>query len=54
MEEKRNGYEVLVGNPIEKRPLRRPRRTWENIIKMDPREIGLDGMDGIRQAENKD
>jgi hypothetical protein len=54
MEETRNTYEVLVGKPVEKRPLRRPSRTWENIIKMDPREIGWGGMDWIRLAQDKD
>jgi hypothetical protein len=31
--EKRNAYRVLVGKPEEKRPLGRPRRSWENNIK---------------------
>jgi hypothetical protein len=38
--EERNAYPVLMGKPEEKRPLRRPRRTWENNIKMDRNEIG--------------
>ena len=33
--EKRGAYKVLVGKPEEKRPLGRPRRRWENNIKMD-------------------
>jgi hypothetical protein len=40
MEEGRNGYRVLVGKPEGKRPLERPRRKWEDGLKMDPREIG--------------
>jgi hypothetical protein len=36
----RNEYRVLVGKPERKRPLGRPRRRWENGIKMDLREIG--------------
>jgi hypothetical protein len=40
MGEGRNVYRVLVGNPEGKRPLERPRRRWEDGIKMDLREIG--------------
>jgi hypothetical protein len=40
MEEGRNVYRVLVGKPEIKRPLGRPRRRWEDGIKMDLREIG--------------
>jgi hypothetical protein len=41
--EGRGVYRVLVGRPEGKRPLGRPRRGWENNIKMDLREIGIDG-----------
>jgi hypothetical protein len=40
MGEGRNVYTVLVGKPEGKRPLGRPRRRWEDGIKMDLREIG--------------
>jgi hypothetical protein len=40
MGEGRNVYRVLVGKPEGKRPLGRPRRRWENWMKMDLREIG--------------
>jgi hypothetical protein len=40
MGEERKVYKVLVGNPEGKRPLGRPRRGWENGIRMDLREIG--------------
>jgi hypothetical protein len=36
----RNVYRVLVGKPEGKRSLERPRRRWENGIKVDLREIG--------------
>jgi hypothetical protein len=36
-------YRVLVGKPDGKRPLGRPRRRWEDNIKLDFREIGIDG-----------
>jgi hypothetical protein len=37
--EKRIAYRILVGKPEGKRPLVRPRRRWEDNIKMDLREI---------------
>jgi hypothetical protein len=40
MGEGRNVYGVLVGKPEGKRPLERPRRRWEDGIKMDLREVG--------------
>jgi len=42
MEERRGVYGVLVGRPEGKRPLGRPRRRWEDNIKMDLRELGID------------
>ncbi|KAJ4448542.1 hypothetical protein ANN_10560 [Periplaneta americana] len=43
----RNAYRVLVGRPEGKRPLGRPRRRWEDNIKMDLREVGYDDRDWI-------
>jgi hypothetical protein len=40
MAEGRCAYRVLVGRPKGKRPLGRPRRRWEDNIKMDLREMG--------------
>jgi hypothetical protein len=40
MGEGRRVYRVLVGKPGGKRPLGRLRRRWEDVIKMDLREIG--------------
>ena len=40
MEEGRDVHKVLVGKPEGKRPLRRPRRRWEDNIKMDLQEVG--------------
>jgi hypothetical protein len=45
--EGRDFYRVLVGRPEGKRPLERPRRRWEDNIKMDLREIGIDGANCI-------
>jgi hypothetical protein len=44
MGEGRNVYRVLFGNPVGKRPLKRPRRRWEEGVKMDLREIGWGGV----------
>jgi hypothetical protein len=43
--EKRNAHRILVGTPEGKRPLGRPRHSWENNIRMDLREIGWGDMD---------
>jgi hypothetical protein len=43
MGEGRGVYWVLVGRPEGKIPLGRPRRRWEDNIKMDLGEIGIDG-----------
>ena len=39
MEQSTNAYRVLVGKPEGKRPLGRPRRRWEENIKMDLKEV---------------
>jgi len=43
--ESRSIYRVLVGKPEGKRPLGKPRRRWEDNIKMDLQEVGCGGMD---------
>jgi hypothetical protein len=53
MREGRGVYRVLVGRPEGKRPLGRPRRRWEDNIKMDLREIGIDGSNWIRLAQDR-
>ncbi|KAJ4432511.1 hypothetical protein ANN_21131 [Periplaneta americana] len=52
--ESRNAYRVLVGRPEGKRPLGRPRRRWEDNIKMDLREVGYDDRDWINLAQDRD
>ena len=46
--------QVLVGKPGVKRPLGRPMHRWEDNIKMDLQEVGCDGMDWIKLAEDRD
>jgi hypothetical protein len=53
MGEGRSVYMVLVGRPEGNRPLGRPRRRWEDNIKMDFREIGIDGANLIQLAQDK-
>jgi hypothetical protein len=54
MGEERKVYRVLVGKPEGKRPLGRPRRRWEDGIRMDLREVGLGGVDWIRLSQDRD
>jgi hypothetical protein len=54
MGEERKVYKVSVGKSEGKRPLGRPRRRWEDGIRMDLREIGLGCVDWIRLAQDRD
>jgi hypothetical protein len=54
MGEGRDVYRVLVGKPEGKRPPGRPRRRWEDNIKMDLQEVGCGGMDWIELAQDRD
>jgi hypothetical protein len=51
MREWRGVYRVLVGRPEGKRPLGTPTLRWDNNIKMDLRDIGIDGENWIRLAQ---
>jgi hypothetical protein len=53
MGEGRGVYRVLVGRPEAKRPLGRPRRRWENNIKMDYRKIRINGANWIWLAQDR-
>jgi hypothetical protein len=54
MGEERNVYRVLMVKPERKRPLGRPRRRWEDGIRMDLREIGWRSVDWIQLAQDRD
>ena len=54
MGERRCVYRVLVGKPGGNRPLGRPRRGWEDNIKMDLQKVGCGGMDWIELAQDRD
>jgi len=52
--EEESVYRVLVGKLEGKRPLGRPRRRWEDNIKMNLQEVGCGGMDWIELARDRD
>ena len=54
MEEGRNVYRVLVGKPEGRRPLGRPRRRWEDNIRMDLREVECGGVNLMKLAQDRD
>ena len=54
MGQSRNAYRVLVGKPESKKLLGKPRRRWEDNIKMDLREVGCDPIGWIALAEDRD
>jgi hypothetical protein len=54
MGERRCACRVLVGKPEGRRPLGRPRRRWEDNIRMDLREVGLGGIDWIDLTDDMD
>jgi hypothetical protein len=53
MEEGRGVYRVLIRRPEGKRPLGRPRRRWEDNIKMDLSQIEIDGANWIQLAQDR-
>ena len=52
MEEDRSAFKILTGKPTEKRPLRRPRRRWEDNIRMDLEEINAGNWVDSAQDKN--
>jgi hypothetical protein len=54
MGDMRNVYTILFGKPAGKKPLGRPRRRWEDNIRMNLREIGWEGVDCIHLAQERD
>jgi hypothetical protein len=53
MEEGRGVYRVLIERPEGKRPLGRPRRRWEDNIKMDLGDIGINGTNWTQLAQDR-
>ena len=54
MEEGKSAFKILTGKPTGKRPLGRPRRRWEYIIRMDLKEVGIDARNWVDSAQDRD
>ena len=54
MEEGRSAFKILTGKPTGKRPLGRPRRRWEDNIRMDLEEIGINAGNWVDSAQVRD
>ena len=54
MEARRGVHKVLAGKPERKRPLGRPRRRWEDNIKMDLQQMGRGCGDRMELAQHMD
>ena len=54
MEEGRSAFKILSGKPTEKGLLGRPRRGWEDNIRMDLKEIGINARDWIDSVQDRD
>ena len=54
MEEGSSALEILTGKPTGKKPLGRPRRRWEDNIRMDLKEIGINTRNWVDSAEVRD
>ena len=54
MEEGKSAFKILTGKPTGKRPLRRPSRTWEDNVRMDLKEIGIDRKNWVVYAQDGD
>ena len=53
MEEGRSASKILAGKPTGKRPLGRPRHRWEDNIRMDLEEIGINAENRVDSAQDR-
>ena len=53
MEEGRSTFKILTGKPTGKRPLGKPRRRWEDNIRMDLEEIGINTGNWVDSAQDR-
>jgi hypothetical protein len=54
MEEGRSAFKILTCQPIGKKPLGRPRRRWEDNIRMDVKEVGINMRNWVDSAHDRD
>ena len=54
MEEGRSAFKILTGKPTGKRPFRRPMRRWEDNIRTDLEEIGINAGNWVDSAQDGD
>ena len=54
MDECRNAFKILTGTPEGKIPLGRPRHRWEDTIRMDLKEIGINTRNWVDSAQDMD
>ena len=54
MVEVRSAFKILIGQPIAKRPLRRPRRRWEDNIILDLKDTGINAGNCVGSAQGRD
>ena len=53
MEEDMSAFRILTGKPTGKRPLGRPRRRWEDNIRMDLKVIGINARNWVDSAQDR-
>ena len=54
MEEGKTPFKILTGTPTGKRPLGRPRHRWEDNMRMDLKEIGINSSYWVDSAQDRD
>ena len=54
MEEGRSAFKILTGTPTGKKPLGRPRCRWEDNIRMNLKEIGINIRNWVDSAQDRD
>ena len=54
MKEGKRVFKILAGTPTGKRPLRRPKRRWEDNNRMDLKEIGINTRNWVESAQDRD
>ena len=52
-DESRSDFKIVTGTPAEKRSLGRPRRRWEDNIRMDLKEIGINTRNWVDSAQDR-